>query len=365
MEKERKNSEKETKFFEPDGVMPLYLQLKNKLKERLLSMPELERLPGTLELAEEYRVSKGTVNRALKLLVEENLICRIPHRGTLRCSAQDYADPQLNSRVFGLVFPAAGYQSWKEMIVPMQKHAELAGFSLDIYLYTIAPSNLESTLKRARKHCAGIALYLASDRENPLTEIMQDNFPTVVIGQKFEGLPLSTVTADNYTAARRITRYFFDKGRRSVALVFGPFKDATFTRSRLEGWKEAHKEAGIPVDMGKVFYPEDEESSGFDRFLERAHPDAFILSNNGQDWRNITNYLRKIQYPAADFAAFILPNDEDKSCFTEDTVFAEMPAAESAAAVIRLLVMMMQKTLKTSQKIEIGLDIYLKKNRKR
>ena len=78
MEKERKNSEKETKFFEPDGVMPLYLQLKNKLKERLLSMPELERLPGTLELAEEYRVSKGTVNRALKLLVEENLICRIP-----------------------------------------------------------------------------------------------------------------------------------------------------------------------------------------------------------------------------------------------------------------------------------------------
>ena len=349
--------------FTGNGAVPLYLQLKNELKKRILSLAEQEKLPGTLELAAEYGVSKGTVNRALKLLVDENLICRIPHRGTLRCSTLDYSDPQLNSRVFGLVFPAGGYASWQEMLPPMQQNAEQAGFSLEVYLYSNAPGNLETILKRARKQCAGVVLYLSTDNDNPVKDLIEDNYPVVIIGQKFEGIPVSCVTADNYTAARRITKYFFEKGLLSVAVVFGFFKEAAYTRSRLEGWIEAHKAAGLPVDMKKVFYPEDENFTGFRQFLEENSPQALILSNNGNDWRTVINLMRRIKYPAVRLATFVLPNSEDKSCFEDDAVFAELPVAETGETAIRFLVMMLQKSVKTFQKCEIGIDIYLKRDK--
>lgn len=363
MKQGENNIRKPHPFFAENGAVPLYLQLKNELKKRILSLAEQEKLPCTPELAAEYGVSKGTVNRALKLLVDENLICRIPHRGTLRCSALDYSDPQLNSRIFGLVFPARGYSSWKEMLPPMQQSAEQAGFSLEVYLYSNAPGNLKNTLTRARKQCAGVVLYLATDSDNPVKELLEDNYPVVIIGQKFEGIPVSCVTADNHTAARRITKYFFENGMTSVAVVFGSCKEASYIRSRVEGWKEAHKEAGLPVDMKKVFYPEDENFTGFQQFLEENSPQALILSNNGDDWRTVINLMRRIKYPAVRFATFFPPNSEDKSCFDDDTVFAELPVTETGETVIRFLVMILQKSIKTFQKCEIGIDIYLKRDK--
>lgn len=346
--------------FETNGVVPLYIQLKNELKRRLLSTPGLDKLPGTLELAAEYHVSKGTVNRALSLLVDENLICRIPHRGTLRCSSQDYADPQLNSRVFALVFPDSGYQSWKEMIIPMQEAAVQAGFSLDIYLYSSAPGHLASVLRRAKKQCVGIALYLSSDDENPLEEF-QDRNPVVIIGQKFEGRSVSTVTADNRTAARQITGYLLDHGSRSVAMVFGTIREAAFIRNRIDGWRDAHIERGLVPDMTGIFRPTDDAFTGFEAFLKKKRPDAIILSNNGADWQTIMRLIEKCAYPLPRFAVFVLENGGDRSFFRDDTIFAVSPIAEFGEAVIRLLLLTLQKKIRTPQKHEIGMRIFIGK----
>lgn len=346
-------------FFETDGVVPLYIQLKNELKKRLLSAPEVQKLPGTLELAAEYRVSKGTVNRALSLLVDENLICRIPHRGTLRSSAQDYADPQLNSRVFALVFPADGYQSWKEMIIPMQNTAVQAGFSLDIYLYSSAPGHLQKVLARARKQCVGIALYLITEDKNTL-DGFQEQYPLVIIGQKFEGLSVSSVTADNHTAARQITSFFLNRGLHSVAMAFGTVREAAFVRNRLEGWQHAHREFGLAPDMNRIFTPQDAAFTGFDEFLHRNRPDALILSNNGQDWLTILRIIERCRYPLPRLAAFVLQRGGDRSFFRKDTIFAELPIVEIGEAVIRLLLLTLQKRIRAPQKIEIGMQIFTK-----
>ena len=346
-------------FFETDGIVPLYIQLKNELKSRLLSAPDVHRLPGTLELAAEYHVSKGTVNRALSLLVDENLVCRIPHRGTLRSSAQDYADPQLNSRVFALVFPADGYQSWKEMIIPMQNTAVQAGFSLDIYLYSSVPGHLRSVLIRARKQCVGIALYLITEDKTAL-EGFQEQYPVVIIGQQFEGLPVSSVTADNHTAAREITGYFLNGGLHSIAMAFGTIREAAFVRKRLDGWQKAHREIGLIPDMNKIFNPQDAAFTGFEEFLRKNRPDALILSNNGRDWQTIIRIIKKCRYPMPRLAAFVLPHGGDRSFFGRDTIFAELPIVEIGEAVIRLLLLTLQKSIHAPQKIEIGMNILTK-----
>jgi DNA-binding GntR family transcriptional regulator len=66
------------------GPTPLYYQLQNILKSKILSN-ELEgnkRLPSEAELCSEYNVSRATVRQALSELMKDGLIYRDRGRGT-------------------------------------------------------------------------------------------------------------------------------------------------------------------------------------------------------------------------------------------------------------------------------------------
>lgn len=66
------------------GSTPLYYQLKNILKSKILSseLKGNKRLPSEAELCEEYNVSRATVRQALSELTKEELIYRGRGRGT-------------------------------------------------------------------------------------------------------------------------------------------------------------------------------------------------------------------------------------------------------------------------------------------
>ena len=66
------------------GLTPLYYQLKNILKSKILSneLKGNERLPSEAELCDEYNVSRATVRQALSELIKDGLIYRDRGRGT-------------------------------------------------------------------------------------------------------------------------------------------------------------------------------------------------------------------------------------------------------------------------------------------
>lgn len=69
---------------DPDGPIPLYFQLKNLLREQILSgrFGPGERLPTEMELCEIYGISRTPVHRALAELAEEGAILRHRRRGS-------------------------------------------------------------------------------------------------------------------------------------------------------------------------------------------------------------------------------------------------------------------------------------------
>lgn len=71
--------------------------------------------------------------------------------------------------------------------------------------------------------------------------------PTVLAGRRDENEPLSYVTADNAGGAAAAVRHLLAGGRRRIATITGAL-DMDVGRSRLEGWRAAHKEAGIAAD---------------------------------------------------------------------------------------------------------------------
>ena len=106
------------------GPTPLYHQLKNILKSRILS-DELKgdrRLPTEAELCMEYKVSRITVRRALSELMKDGLIYRDRGRGTFVTEGAEFKRPELRGSIENLIAAAKGTRtrvlSYREVVSP-------------------------------------------------------------------------------------------------------------------------------------------------------------------------------------------------------------------------------------------------------
>ena len=64
--------------------MPLYAQISDDIRNKIYSqeLSEHQKLPSEAELMEKYGVSRGTVKKALKILVDEGVLKQIQGKGT-------------------------------------------------------------------------------------------------------------------------------------------------------------------------------------------------------------------------------------------------------------------------------------------
>ena len=104
---------------------PLYIRLYEVLREYIESEEarEIGKLPKELELCRIFHVSRNTVSQALFMLEEEQLICRIKHRGTFLASALNEFDPQNIRRTIGIVFPAGS--AWEDTFNSSSRSSQL------------------------------------------------------------------------------------------------------------------------------------------------------------------------------------------------------------------------------------------------
>ena len=106
------------------GPTPLYHQLKNILKSRILSneLKGNQRLPTEAELCVEYNVSRITVRQALSELMKDGLIYRDRGRGTFVTERAELKRPELKGSIENLIAAAKGTRtrvlSYKEVLSP-------------------------------------------------------------------------------------------------------------------------------------------------------------------------------------------------------------------------------------------------------
>jgi GntR family transcriptional regulator len=106
------------------GPTPLYYQLKNILKARILSneLKGSQRLPTEAELCVEYNVSRITVRQALSELMKDGLIYRDRGRGTFVTEGAEFKRPELKGSIENLIVAAKGTHtrvlSYQEIVPP-------------------------------------------------------------------------------------------------------------------------------------------------------------------------------------------------------------------------------------------------------
>ncbi len=84
-----------------------------------------------------------------------------------------------------------------------------------------------------------------------LRSLYGDFIPTVLIDRKLPRLQVPLITTDNFDAAYNATKYLVQEGHRRIAVISGLTRLSS-VGERIEGYKKALLDAGIPVDESLI-----------------------------------------------------------------------------------------------------------------
>lgn len=235
---------------------PLYIRLYEHLREYIASEQARSegKLPKELDLCRIFGVSRNTVSQALFMLEEEQLICRIKHRGTFLLSVLNEFDPQSIRRTIGAVFPKGNL--WIEAITAIREGCRTLGYDFRLFTYDLNIGEEEQkAIRLAENYCGGVILYFSGNSSN-MEYIRQEagHYPFVLLDLYVIGLKCNLVSSDHYLGAYSLAETLISKGCRKFCIL-GSAKKNSSVRLRIAGYTQALDEYGINYKIlndGKV-----------------------------------------------------------------------------------------------------------------
>jgi len=103
----------------------------------------------------------------------------------------------------------------------------------------------------ARKGLRGIVLRTFEHTRQMVAAIASENFPAVVVADRFEQENINFVCTDSYGDSVRAVRHLIDLGHRRIALIAHAVAD-TDHNDRRRAHTAAHRDAGIEIDPSLI-----------------------------------------------------------------------------------------------------------------
>lgn len=133
------------------------------------------------------------------------------------------------------------------------------------------------------ENAAGIILVPTREQSAPYRALLESDTALVTIDRRISDAQLDCVLSDNIRSAYVLTQHLIAQGHRHIAAVFG-LQSSTTGRDRMEGYRQALSEAGLPFDSDLAVFSEPHEDQGgqaVSRLLKRRPlPDAIITGNS-------------------------------------------------------------------------------------
>jgi len=212
--------------------------------------------PTIAEIARELGVSAPTVSKVLNGRADVAPATRDRVEAALErhhYRRRRSAAPPVGAGLVDLVFHRVGSAWSTEIIRGVEDVAAEAGIS--VILSELGGEHrppaawLETTLARPPLGVLLVAASLSAAQRRRLTT---RSIPFVVIDTDGEPPPdVPTIGSDNWNGGLAATRHLLELGHRRIAAMGGP-GDMLCSRARLDGYRTALEEAGIPYDPALV-----------------------------------------------------------------------------------------------------------------
>ena len=129
----------------------------------------------------------------------------------------------------------------------------------------------------------GIAIAPVSDRSRPhLRRLTKYGVPFVLVDRTVPGVDADVVIGDSAGGARRLLEHLIGLGHRRIGLIVESDEVST-ARDRREGYEQALRAAGLPVDPDLIVRATVDPDGGFDgmrRLLELRQPPTAVFTVN-------------------------------------------------------------------------------------
>jgi LacI family transcriptional regulator len=161
------------------------------------------------------------------------------------------------SHLFGLIIPASTDPVAARLVLALEEHTHALGYDLLIG-HSLGKVDREETIIRRMLSRRLDGLFIAPvyrlDPTAPIYEhLRRAKLPLVLLGHAApfcEGF--ARVETDDIHASAVATRHLLDLGHRRIAFLGGPM-NAPWAQERLEGYRRAHRDTGVPLDDRLIF----------------------------------------------------------------------------------------------------------------
>ncbi|MGB9682651.1 MAG: LacI family DNA-binding transcriptional regulator [bacterium] len=134
-----------------------------------------------------------------------------------------------------------------------------------------------------RKRIDGIILASASGKRGPLKNILMRDVPLVLIDRKIEHLDsVDVVRGDSELGSYLLTRHLVSLGHKRIGVIVGSRHIST-ALERVEGYKRALKESGIPIEEDLIRFGRYSKEDGYKlakALLTMEKPPTAIFGGN-------------------------------------------------------------------------------------
>lgn len=198
-------------------------------------------LPGEMELAEAYQVSRITSRRALMMLAERGYISRTPGKGSQVLERRE------QTKIIGLAManidPMFGMDFIKGVLQEARNRGFLVITQVGYFLSSHEERYIRDMANAGAKGIIMIPLYEAMHCSNAFLDLTK-HLPMVFADREIVGLDVPLVCTDNLKAVDTLCMRLYEQGHRRIAFVSSNTR-STAVGQRYQGYRLFCERMGI------------------------------------------------------------------------------------------------------------------------
>jgi DNA-binding LacI/PurR family transcriptional regulator len=211
--------------------------------------------PTIYDVAKEAGVAISTVSKVLNNTGSIGAKTRRKVEETMqKLNYQPSVAASVKKRIqtIGLLIPDIADPFMAEITRTIEDHGRKFGFSLII---CSTDNDLEKEMEYVsilkKKYIDGIIIATGLKNTDALNEILNNEIPVALLSREVPSLAVNTVVVNDFLGAFEATSYLIKLGHQNIAMIS---EDIYFpvTKSRMDGYKQALEQAGIPYNENLV-----------------------------------------------------------------------------------------------------------------
>jgi len=223
------------------------------------------------DIARKAGVSVSTVSRVLNRQSQKNRISSKTAKLVLKAAQElNYRPNQLarglrlkKTHTIGLVVPDISNPFFAHVTRMIQKNAYNFGYSM-IVCNTDEDigTEIEQIDLLRGKGVDGYIIMPVGVENDHIIELIELDKPLVLLDRCFNDLETNSVVVDNYGGSNQATKYLIEQGHTRIAIIQGLINTST-NSERVNGYKDALKECGIPIDSKLIVGDDFRKDNGY------------------------------------------------------------------------------------------------------